>query len=122
MTKMTNAIALATAIEAMKAQGSDAEAIAKVEHILEQIVKKNSAERKPSAKQVANASKREVLLSEMEEGRAYTITQMTKEIPCVLGESVSKVSYLVRTLKDEGLVHREVIKGTAYFTRAEVEG
>lgn len=81
--------------------------------------RKNSGERKPSAKQVANAERRIVLLGEMEEGRAYTITQMTKELPCVLGESVSKVSYLVRSLKDEGLVHREVIKGTAYFTKSE---
>lgn len=92
----------------------------KLEALKASVSKKSKGEKKPSAKQVANAEKRMVLLSELEDGRAYTITQMTKEIPCVMGESVSKVSYLIRSLKDEGLVDREVIKGTAYFTKVEI--
>ena len=51
----------------------------------------------------------------MEEGKAYTITEIQKAMGI---ETNQKTSALVRQLKDEGLVTRSEVKGKAYFTTA----
>lgn len=112
--KMTNAMALEIAIASVE----NAEAKAKLEKMLEQTLKKNSAERKPTATQTENVGLKEAILAFMEVGKQYTITDIMKNCEAVAGLSNQKVSALVRQLKDSGQLKREEIKRKAYFSLA----
>jgi DNA-binding transcriptional regulator GbsR (MarR family) len=57
----------------------------------------------------------------MEDGKAYTIGDLMKEVPELADLTNQRVSALVRQLKDDGLVVREEIKRKAYFTKAVIE-
>jgi hypothetical protein len=118
--KMTNKVALEIAIEAVRATGNE-EAVAKLEKILEQTIKKNSAERKPTATQTANEGLKNVILTHLAGGASATISQMMKEIPELEGLANQKVTALVRQLKDEGKVIRFEEKRKAFFKLAEIE-
>ena len=89
-----------------------------VAHEMELLVKKNSAEKKPTAQQVANASVQTAILNGMESGRAYTITDIIKEIPECADLTNQRVSALVRQLVDSGAVVRTEDKRKAYFSKA----
>lgn len=93
----------------------------KLEKMREQFVKKNSAERKPTATQTENAGLKVAILNAMVEGQAYTITDLMKSVPELADLSNQRVSAIVRQLKDEGEVTREEIKRKAYFTKASAE-
>lgn len=91
----------------------------------EQFVKKNSAERKPTATQTENAGLKTAIVEGMEAGKQYTITDLMKSIPALADLSNQRVSAIVRQLKDEGTLVREEIKRKAYFSLApidEIEG
>ena len=98
----------------------------KLENMKAQFMKKNSAERKPTANQTENAGFKVAIVNAMEVGRAYTITDLMKSVPELADLSNQRVSAIVRQLKDEGTVVREEIKRKAYFSLAvatdEVEG
>lgn len=79
------------------------------------LVAKKNATRKPSKSQVENEGIKSEILEFMEEGKAYTITEIQKAMGI---ETNQKTSALVRQLKDEGLVTRSEVKGKAYFTKA----
>jgi DNA-binding MarR family transcriptional regulator len=115
--KMTNKKALEIAIAAMTAQETpNTEAIEKVQKILEQTIKKNSSERKPTATQTANVGLKEKILSYLKAtGSEKTISELMKEIPELEGLSNQRVSALVRGLKEEGLITRVEVKRKAYF-------
>ena len=55
--------------------------IAFIDHELELLAKKNSAEKKPTAVQVANEGIKSAIIEGMEPNRLYTITELIKEIP-----------------------------------------
>ncbi len=93
----------------------------KLEKMKEQFVKKNSAERKPTATQTENAGLKVAILDAMEEGKQYTITDLMKSVPELADLSNQRVSAIVRQLKDEGEVVREEIKRKAYFSKAIAE-
>lgn len=114
MTKMTNAMALEIAIAAVE----NVEAKAKLEKMLAQTLKKNSAERKPTATQTENVGLKNAILAFMEAGKKYTVTDIMKGCAEVAGLSNQRVSALVRQLKDEGSLVREEIKRKAYFSLA----
>lgn len=114
MTKMTNAMALEIAIATV----DNAEAKAKLEKMLAQTLKKNSAERKPTATQTENMGLKDAILAFMEVGQKYTVTDIMKGCAEVEGLSNQRVSALVRQLKDEGSLVREEIKRKAYFSLA----
>lgn len=114
MTKMTNAMALEIAIAAVE----NVEAKVKLEKMLAQTLKKNSAERKPTATQTENVGLKNAILAFMEEGKKYTVTDIMKGCAEVAGLSNQRVSALVRQLKDEGSLVREEIKRKAYFSLA----
>ncbi len=86
--------------------------------------KKNaSGSGKPTKTQEENSAYKTAILAEMESGKAYTITDMCKELPtCIDLDKPNKINALVKQLKDEGKVIRSEVKGRAYFTKAEVEG
>lgn len=112
MEKMTYVKALEVAIESVES----VEVKEKLEALKVSIAKKNSAERKPTATQVANASLKEAILNGMEVGKAYTVTDLMKSIGALSELSNQRVSALVRQLVEANLVHREEIKRKAYFS------
>ena len=118
MEKMTNAKALNFVIENCEVPTDVKE---KLEKMLEQVQKKNSADRKPTATQKENVDLKVAILDGMEVGKQYTISDIMKSVPAVADLTNQRVSALVRQLKDEGLVVREEIKRKAYFSKAVVE-
>ena len=80
---------------------------------------KKLASRKPSKVQTENEGYKEEILDFLDDdGGSYTIGDLIKAIPSLNEFSTSKVSALVRQLKDDGLVVRTEIKGKAYFKKA----
>ena len=89
-----------------------------IKHELELLAKKNSAEKKPTAIQVANEGLKKAILDFMVEGQKYTITDLMKSVPELADLSNQRVSALVRQLKDSALVIRTEEKRKAYFHKA----
>lgn len=101
--------------------------VAFIEHELELLAKKNAADRKPTATQVANDGIREAILDFMEENTLYTVSEFIKKVPACADLSQSKVSAVIRpmlivTAKGEhnpdGVIERIEEKGKAYFRLA----
>ena len=114
--KMTNAIALNIAIEVLSAEDKYTEVVEKLQKMLVQVEKKNSAERKPTATQKENIGLKDAILYSMEIGKQYTVTDLMKSVAELDGLSNQRVSALVRQLLLEGKVEREEIKRKAYFS------
>ena len=92
---------------------------------IEQIAKKNAADRKPTKTQVANSALGQKILDTMEENTLYTISQILKMLD---DETLnqSKVSAVVRGMliktangveNPNGTIERIMEKGTAYFKK-----
>lgn len=119
---MTNKMTYAKALEiAMNAVKENKEVYDKLDALKASIAKKNSAERKPTATQKANEGYKEAILTFMEVGKKYTVTDLMKEVVELADLSNQRVSALVRQLKEEGLVERTEEKRKAYFSKIEVE-
>ena len=88
-----------------------------IEHELELLAKKNSAEKKPTAVQVANEGIKEAILNDMEDGKKYTITDLMKSVEACAELSNQRVSALVRQLVTDGSVERTEEKRKAYFSK-----
>ena len=97
-----------------------ADEIAFIDHELELLAKKNSAEKKPTAQQTANASIGEAIVAHLsaEPNRLFTITEIIKEVPECADLTNQRVSAIVRGLKDEGKVERVEEKRKAFFRSA----
>jgi hypothetical protein len=89
-----------------------------IDHELELLAKKNSAEKKPTAQQTANEGIKSAIVEGMEEGKLYTITDLIKSIPTCAELTNQRVSNLVRQLIAEGKVVRTEEKRKAYFSLA----
>ena len=94
-----------------------AEEVKFIDHELELLAKKNSAEKKPTAVQVANEGLKTAILDFMVVGQKYTITDLMKSVPELADLSNQRVSALVRQLKDADLVVRTEEKRKAYFEK-----
>ena len=79
---------------------------------------KKNASRKPSKVQTENEGYKEEILDFINEGGKYTIGELIKASPSLNEFSTSKVSALVRQLKEDNLVVRTEEKGKAYFAKA----
>ena len=90
-----------------------------IEHELELLAKKNSAEKKPTAVQVANEGIKQSIVDGMEVGKKYTITDIMKSIDECAELSNQRVSALVRQLVTDGVVVRTEEKRKAYFSLAD---
>lgn len=117
MTKMTNMKALEFVLTNY-ADTLPAEVAEKLSKMVEQVAKKNSAERKPTATQTANEGYKVAILTAMEEEKGYTISDLIKEVPAIAELSNQRVSAMVRQMVTDGLLTREEIKRKAYFTKA----
>ena len=89
-----------------------------VEHELELLAKKNSADKKPTAQQVANDGIKQAILDGMTPNRLYTVTEIQKEIPECAELSNQRVSALLRQMIGAEIVRTED-KRKAYFSLAE---
>lgn len=92
--------------------------VAFINHELELLDKKNSADKKPTAQQTANDAIKVAILDSMVEGKMYTITDIIKSVPECADLTNQRVSALIRQLKDEGVVVRTEDKRKAYFSLA----
>lgn len=87
-----------------------------VEHELELLAKKNSAEKKPTANQIANKGISDAIYEGMEDNRLYTITDIIKEVPACAELTNQRVSALVRAMIGTR-VERIEEKRKAYFRK-----
>ena len=88
----------------------------KLAHEIELLGKKNSPD-KPSPVQEANKQMSEELYENMEAGKPYTVTDLTKTVSPAIGLNISKVRPWLTPLMNDGRVKREEIKGKAVFTK-----
>lgn len=86
-----------------------------VEHEIDLLDRKNSADKKPTAQQVANDAIKQTILTSMENDRLYTATEIQKL--CGI-ESNQKASALLTQLKNAGLIVKTEDKRKSYFSLA----
>lgn len=85
-----------------------------INHELDLLAKKNSAERKPTAVQVANEGIKTAILSALSE-TPVTISELQKSAPELAELTNQRISALVRQLVNDGKVVRSEDKRKAYF-------
>jgi DNA-binding HxlR family transcriptional regulator len=85
-----------------------------INHELDLLAKKNSAERKPTAVQVANEGIKTAILSALSE-TPVTISELQKSAPELAELTNQRISALVRQLVNDGSVVRSEDKRKAYF-------
>lgn len=98
---------------------SAAEMMNFVQHELELLAKKNSAEKKQTPVQIANEGLKDSIYDGMQENRLYTVTELIKEVPSCADLTNQKVSNLLRQMIPER-VERVVEKRKAYFRKVVV--
>ena len=89
-----------------------------INHELELLAKKNSADKKPTAQQTANEAIKSAIVEAMEANRLYTVTEIQKSVAECADLSNQRVSALLRQLKDDGVIVRTEDKRKAYFSLA----
>ena len=114
MEKTTNVKALAYVLENYELP---TEIHAKLEKMKVQFEKKNSAEKKPTATQIANEGIKNLIL-EVIGNSSLTITEMQKINGELAELSNQKISALLKQMVENGSVVREEIKRKAYFKKA----
>ena len=113
-TKLTKAQKFAM-LRAIPAVAENAMLVEFIDHEVELLTKKNSAEKKPTAQQVANAGIATAIIEGMEPNRLYTVTEVIKSIPACADLTNQRVSALLRQLGETGKVKRTEDKRKAYF-------
>lgn len=116
MNKLTNAMALATAIEVLSTDNQYDAVIEKLQKMQEQLEKKKAykGSGKPTKTQVLNEGLKEEILNVMEVGERYTVTEITKMVTTEM--SNQKASALLKQLAETNKVKRDVDKRKTYFT------
>ena len=97
------------------------EVVTFVDHELELLAKKNSAERKPTVNQLDNAKIKKIIVDRMESGKGYTVTEIIKTI--LTGTewhelTCSRCTAIVTQLTEAGTLVRNVEKRKAYYSKA----
>ena len=105
--------------EQIKTHLTDPAEIAFVEHELELLAKKNSADKKPTAQQMANDGIKTAIAEGMAPNRLYTVTELIKEIPECAELTNQRVSALLRQMIADGVIVKTVDKRKSYFQLAE---
>ena len=93
-----------------------ADEIAFIDHELELLAKKNSADKKATAQQTANGSIGEAIVAHLQSqpNRLFTITEVIKEVPACAELTNQRVSAIVRGMIGTK-VERVEEKRKAYF-------
>ena len=108
--------AILAELPAVKADPMLSEFIA---HEVELLAKKNSAEKKPTAQQEANAVIKQNVLEVLGDGKKRTVSDLLKEVPGLPDTMTNqRMSALVRQMVDAGQVVRSEDKRKAFFAIA----
>ena len=93
------------------------EVIAFLDHEIELLARKNSADKKPTAQQKANATVADAIFNHMndEYNRLFTVTEIQKEVASCADLTNQRVSAILRGMIAEGKVDRIEDKRKAYF-------
>ena len=99
---------------------SNAEAVEKLSALRDQYVKRASAERKPTAKQVENAGFKSDILAWMEPDAKYLSVDVAKGVPSIVaaGISVQRVSAMLTQLVNDGAIIRTEDKRKSFYSLA----
>ena len=90
-----------------------------IKHEMELLAKKNSAEKKPTAQQEANAVIKQNVLTALADGEKRTVSDLLKMVPDLPDTMTNqRMSALVRQMVDAGEVIRTEDKRKAYFSLA----
>ena len=98
-----------------KVEGLTEEQVKFIDHELELLAKKNSAEKKPTAQQEANKALKEIILDNLTE-EGITITDLQKKVDELAELSNQRVSALMRQLVNDNLVVKTEDKRKSYFS------
>lgn len=92
-----------------------------IDHEMELLAKKNSAEKKPTANQIANKGVADAIIEALanEPNRLFTITDLIKSVPACAELTNQRVSAIVRPLINVS-IERVEEKRKAYFKYLEV--
>jgi len=101
------------------AELGDTEMVEFFEGRIAQVEKKNSAERKPTQKQIANDGIKGAIAEWAEGGVLYTAADIVKNCPACEGMSVQKVSALLRQLVADGALIVTEDKRKHFYSLAE---
>lgn len=103
--------------ELIKSKLADnAEIVAFCDHEIELLDNRNSAERKPTATQIANADHKTTIVAYLANvAVAKTVTDLIKEVDGFADFSNQKVSALCNALAKDGKIQRAVIGRKTYF-------
>lgn len=108
--------AILAELPAVKADPMLSEFIA---HEVELLAKKNSADKKPTAQQEANAVIKTAVLEVLADGKKRTVSELLKEVPGLPDTMTNqRMSALVRQMVDAGQVIRSEDKRKAFFAIA----
>lgn len=91
-----------------------------LEHEIDLLNRKNSATRKPTAKQEEGDEIISRVIEILGDGVGRTVTGILKELN-MEGLSHSRLNQLIKKAKDAGTIEREEVKRKAYFYAAGVE-
>jgi hypothetical protein len=111
MKNMTYAQALEIAIASV----GEGEVADKLTALKASIIKRNSADRKPTKTQQANEGIKAEILAFLADGDKHTVTEIMGGVASLDGASNQKAASLVRQLVESGALIREEIKRKAYF-------
>ena len=116
--KMTQRAALTYAIEHLT--DAPADVLDKLNSMLTQVEKKNSAERKPTAKQIENESFKADILDWMEPATQYAAADVVKGVPSIVaaGLSANRVTAMLTQLVNSGAVIRTEDKRKNFYSLA----
>ena len=117
MTKLTKKEKFAM-LKAIPAVAENPSLVEFIDHEVELLNKKNTSEKKPTAKQIANTAVQNEILDFMEVGHLYTVSELMKSVPALDGCSNQYASSQVRALVNAGAVVRTEDKRKAYFSLA----
>ena len=108
------------ALLAIPAVAENDQLVAFIEHELELLNKKNTAERKPTPKQIENAGFKSDILAWMDEGEQYALADIVKGVPSLVaaGVSPSRVTAMMTQLVNDGSVIRDTDKRKSVYRLA----
>lgn len=90
-----------------------------ITHEMELLAKKNTADKKPTAQQEANAVIKQNVLAVLADGKKRTVSELLKMVPDLPDTMTNqRMSALVRQMVDAGQVVRSEDKRKAFFAIA----
>jgi hypothetical protein len=108
------------ALLAIPAVAENADLVDFINHEIELLDKKNTAERKPTAKQVENAGFKSDILAWMEPDAKYLSADVAKGVPSIVAAGISgnRVTAMLTQLVNDGSLIRTEDKRKSFYSLA----